>query len=67
MSYTQEELANQVTNYFNNPTYYTSADLTASIQDGYDEIGAFSGLFLKSAVVPFVNNLSYYDMLNPSR
>lgn len=63
MSTTQEQLATQVTNYFNNPTYFTSDDVNASIQDGYDEIGAFSGLFLKSATIPFVANLSYYDML----
>ena len=61
---TPVDIANRIQNYFNNPTYYTSDDLNASIQDGYDEIGAFSGLFLKGASIPFVANLSYYDMIS---
>ena len=63
MSTSQSDMANRIANYFNNPTYFTPADLNSSIQDGYDEIGAFSGLFLKGAQVPFVANLSYYDLL----
>lgn len=60
----QSDISARIQNYFNNPTYYTSDDINASIQDGYDEVGAFSGLFLKSAIVPFQANLSYYDMLS---
>lgn len=61
---TQAELAARINNYFNNPTYYEGVDISASIQDGYDEIGAFSGLFLKAATIPYVANLTYYDMLS---
>ncbi len=63
MSISQTDMVGRISNYFNNPTYFTPQDLNASIQDGYDEIGAFSGLFMKGAIVPFVANLSYYDLL----
>lgn len=47
---------------FENDVYYQTVDKNDSIQDGYDEIGAFTGLFLKSAVIPFTQNVTYYDM-----
>lgn len=58
----QSDLAARLTNYFQNSTYYQSIDLNDSIQDGYDEVCAFSGCILKAVSIPFVNGLSYYDM-----
>lgn len=59
----QSELVTRLVNWFEDPSYYTSIDFNDSIQDGYDEAVAFSGAILKGASTPFVNNLSYYDML----
>jgi hypothetical protein len=50
-------------NFFNNPAYYTSIDMNDSIQDGLDEVVAFSGCVYKSAVVHFQQNLTYYNLL----
>lgn len=60
---TRVELAARIQNFFNNPTYFTDYDINNSIQDGIDEVCAFTGCIYKSAVVPFVGGLSYYDML----
>ena len=60
----QSDLVTRLVNWFENPTYYTSVDFNDSIQDGYDETCAFSGCILKAASTPFVNNLSYYDMIS---
>jgi len=53
----------KVTNFFQNPAYYLGADLNDSIQDGTDEITAFSGCNYGVALIPFVGSLSYYDLL----
>lgn len=58
----QSDLATRLQIYFQNSTYYQSIDLNDSIQDGYDEVAAFSGCILKAVSLPFVNGLSYYDM-----
>jgi hypothetical protein len=58
--------ADQVTrlrNYFENNIYFSTSDFTDSIQDGYDEIAAFTGVIMKGAVMPFVKDLTYYDMI----
>jgi hypothetical protein len=49
--------------WFNNPVYYTKSDMDNSIQDGVDEIVAFTGCVYNSAVIPFSPNTTYYDML----
>lgn len=59
---TRAELVSRIRLQLNNDQYYTDQDLTDSIQDGFDEIVAFSGVNLKSGIVPFQNNLSYYDL-----
>jgi hypothetical protein len=48
---------------FNNPNYYQTVDFTDSIQDGVDEIAAFTGCIYKSAVLPFTQYTTYYDLL----
>lgn len=60
---TRTELASRIRNYFQNDIYYSGVDLNNSIQDGYDEVVAFSGCIIKSAVLTFTANTTYYDML----
>ena len=60
----QSDLTSRLANWFENPDYYKSIDLSDSVQDGYDEVCAFSGCILKAASTPIVNNLSYYDMIS---
>lgn len=60
---TRLDIQNSIQLYLNNPTYYTVGDMNDSIQDGVDEICAFSGCIWKSATIPFVAGLSYYDLL----
>ncbi len=60
---TRQEQEHRLRLHFENDVYYSSDDFLNSIQDGYDEIVAFSGCILKAVSTPFVNGLSYYDML----
>ena len=60
---TRVDMQGRLQNFFNNSVYYTTDDLNASIQDGLDEVAAFSGCVFNSAVLPFINNKTYYDML----
>jgi len=55
------ELQQRLQRHFQNSVYYTGQDFNDSIQDGVDEVCAFSGCVLKSASISFVNNLTYYD------
>jgi hypothetical protein len=57
------QLQTRLQNHFQNSVYYSGANLNDSIQDGLDEVCAFSGCLFKSATLPFVNNLTYYDLL----
>lgn len=52
-----------IQNYFSNTPYYDAASVNDSIQDGLDEIVAFTGCVWKSAVVPILNGVTYYDMI----
>jgi len=61
MTRAEQEL--RLRNYFENNDYYSSFDFLNSIQDGYDEVIAFSGCIVKAAVLPFTANLTYYDLL----
>lgn len=63
MTTTRYDLEHRLRLHFENDTYYSTDDILNSIQDGYDEVTAFSGCILKSATFPILNNLSYYDMI----
>lgn len=60
---TRGDLVTRLRNYFENNIYFSTDDFLNSIQDGYDEVTAFSGCILKATNIPFVQNLSYYDMI----
>lgn len=60
---TRVELQARLQNYFNNSTYWDIPSMNDVIQDGIDEVMAFSGAGYNSAVIPFQKNLTYYDML----
>jgi hypothetical protein len=60
---TRTEQEQRLRNYFENNDYYASLDFSYTIQDGYDEVIAFSGCIVKAAVLPFVADLTYYDLL----
>lgn len=60
---TRVDLQVRLQNHFNNPTYYDTQALNDSIQDGMDEVAAFTGCIYASATLPFTQNVSYYDML----
>lgn len=42
-------------------TYYTSSDVTAAMQDGYDLIAAITMCIVKKVVLAFMGNYNYYD------
>ena len=48
---------------FQNQTYYTPTDQNDSLQDGLDEIAAFTGCVYGTATLPITANVTYYDML----
>lgn len=58
---TRAELIARIRLQLFNDAYYTDQNLTDSIQDGLDEIVAFSGLNITAASIPFKGNLTYYD------
>lgn len=60
---TRTEQETRLRNYFENNDYYSSFDFLNSIQDGYDEVIAFSGCIVKAAVLPFTAGLTYYDLI----
>ena len=60
---TRIDLANRVKNFLPNTTYYQNFDFNDSIQDGLDEICAFSGCVYASATLSYLPNKTYYDML----
>lgn len=58
------DLQARLQNQFNNPAYYDAQSLNDSIQDGLDEICAFSGAIYASAQLPFTQFTTYYDLLS---
>lgn len=60
---TRDQLKERLRARFENNVYYTDADFNAAIQDGYDEVAAFSGCILKTASLEFVGGQTYYDMI----
>lgn len=59
---TRDELQVRLQNYFENNTYFSNTDFVASIQDGYDEAIAATGVIIKATTLPFQKDLSYYDL-----
>ncbi len=49
--------------FFNNSVYYDTQAINDSVQDGLDELCAFSGCVYKSANLPFTQYTTYYDLL----
>lgn len=64
MPFNRVQLAARIQNFLSNPSYYQSIDFNDSIQDGFDEIAAVTGVIYNQAVVPFTALTSYYDMLS---
>lgn len=56
-------LQTRLQNHFQNTQYYQGNDWNDSIQDGLDEVCAFSGCLLNSGIIPFTPYTTYYDML----
>lgn len=61
---TRTDVASRLQLYFNNSIYYDTQSLNDSIQDGTDEVCAFSGCIYKSASIPFIQFKTYYDLLS---
>lgn len=59
---TRLDIQTRLQNHFQNPVYYTSIDINDSVQDGVDEVCAFSGCIYKSASIPFQKDLTYYNI-----
>src|ERR1043166_4672 len=57
------DLQSRLQNHFQNPVYYTSVDFNDSIQDGFNQISAFTGCLYASATLTFTQYKSYYDLL----
>jgi hypothetical protein len=60
---TRLDLQNRLGMFFQNNTYYQTIDFNDSLQDGIDEIAAFTGCIYNSATLPFTANTTYYDLL----
>lgn len=60
---TRVDLQTKLQLHFNNPTYCDTQSLNDSIQDGVDEVCAFTGCIYKSASLPFTQFTTYYDLL----
>src|SRR6266702_576207 len=61
---TRTELASELNLQFGNSTYYDQQAVFDSVQDGADEICAFTGCIFKTAALPFTQFTTYYDMLS---
>ncbi len=60
---TRVDLTARLQLFFNNTVYYDTQSVNDSIQDGTDEVCAFSGAIYKSASIPFTQYTTYYDLL----
>lgn len=60
---TRLDIQTRLQNYLQNSVYYSVDDMNNSIQDGLDEIAAFTGCVWNSGVTPFTQFTTYYDML----
>ena len=62
MSFTRLQIQQRLQYQLQNPTYYQTYDFNNSIQDGTDEICAYTGCIYNSASIPFTQNTTYYDL-----
>jgi hypothetical protein len=60
---TRVDVRKKLQQHFNNTVYYDDQSLNDSIQDGMDEIAAFTGCIYKSVELPFTQFTTYYDLL----
>ena len=60
---TRLDLQSRLNNQFSNPAYYDAQSINDSIQDGLDEVCAFTGCIYKSISLPFTQYTTYYDFL----
>lgn len=60
---TRLDISGALINFFQNPDYYKAVDFNDSIQDGIDEITAFTGCNYGTALLSYTADLSYYDFL----
>lgn len=60
---TRLDVAAHLQLFFNNTIYYDTQTINDSLQDGVDEICSFTGCIFRSAVLPFQQNKTYYDLL----
>ena len=60
---TRLDLQSRLQNHFQNSVYYTSIDFNDSIQDGFNQISAFSGCLYGSGTLIFTQYKTYYDLL----
>ncbi len=61
---TRQDLQARLQNQFSNTIYYDQQAVMDSLQDGVDEVCAFTGCIYKSAAIPFTQYTTYYDMLS---
>ncbi len=60
---TRTDVAAKLQNHFLNTVYYDAQAINDSLQDGVDEVCAFTGCIYKSAAIPFTQYTTYYDLL----
>jgi len=60
---TRLDVAAKLQNQFGNSIYYDKQAVDDSLQDGIDEVCAFTGCIYKSAAIPFTQYTTYYDLL----
>lgn len=60
---TRIDIANKLNLQFGNGTFYDPLSVNDTIQDGCDEICAFTGCVYGSVVLPFTQFTTYYDLL----
>lgn len=63
MPFTRDQYKTRLELLIPNTVYYEDVSFNDSIQDGYSEISAIGGVNLKSTVLNFIPNKSYYDMI----
>lgn len=63
MSTTRTLLEARIRAFFENDNYYSTTDIVNSMQDGYDEVCALTGVILKSVVIPYIAKQTYYDLI----
>src|SRR5262245_4943488 len=60
---TRIDIEDRIQSTFNNTVFYDKLSMDDAIQDGLDEVCAFTGCIYKSAQLPFTQFTTYYDLL----